>query len=568
MLQQLNGLLQPVKSKLNKALLLAILATALFILQAYLLSLVFADWLNAIATDSTPGMQVLVKLLPLLALCLLGRPLLHYGREQLSVKASEQVRLTLRQQLLQPIAAAGPGKSRYGSDGSISTKLLEQVDALDGFISRYYVQRYLVLVTPLLLAIATAFYSLLAAAILLLTAPLVPMFMILLGNAAASASRQQFTELSRMGGRFLDLVRGLPTLRQLNAVERAANSVANAAERYRDSSMKVLKMAFLSGAVLEFFSALAIALLALYLGLGLLGILPWAKGDIPVPYQGALFILLLAPEFYAPLRQLGSDYHAKAQAEAAITELQPILQHQAWQHSGGQPLNFSAAPAIYINNLTINGADGRQRLAPVSIHIAAGERIALQGPSGCGKSSLLHALLGFTHYSGQIFINQQSFSDIKLSQWQQQLAYMAQQSSFIAASIADNLRLALPAATDEQLKQVLQQVELWPLLSRLPLGINTVLGERGLGLSGGQLQRLALAQLLLRDAQVWLLDEPAAHLDGATAYRLHQLIGQLSRGKTVLLVSHQLHGLDWLDQIIRLPDGTCTLAGAARHEHV
>ena len=178
----------------------------------------------------------------------------------------------------------------------------------------------------------------------------------------------------------------------------------------------------------------------------------------------------------------------------------------------------------------------------------------------------MHALLGFTHYSGDIFIEQQLLSDITLQQWQQQLGYMAQQSSFIVASIADNLRLAAPAATDEQLTRVLQQVELWPVISRLPNGINTMLGERGLGLSGGQLQRLALAQLLLRDANIWLLDEPSAHLDGATAYRLHQLIGQLSVGKTVLLVSHQLHGLDWLDQVIRLPDGVSSLTREAMHE--
>ena len=554
-LQQLNQLLQCVKPQLNKALLLAIAAVALFVLQSYLLSLLFADWLSAFANGQNPTPTLLTSLLPALALCLLGRPLLHYGREQLSVQASQQVRLTLRQQLLQPLAEAGPGKSQYGTDGGISTQLLEQVDALDGFISRYYVQRYLVLVTPVIMALATAYHSLLAAAILLLTAPLVPMFMILLGNAAASASQKQFTELNRMGGRFLDLVRGIATLRQLNALDRASNSVASAAERYRDSTMRVLKMAFLSGAVLEFFSALAIALLALYLGLGLLGILPWAKGEIPVPYQGALFILLLAPEFYAPLRQLGSDYHAKAQAEAAITELQPILQQQAWQHNGNQPLRFTAAPGIHINQLSIAGAAGRQRLAPLNISIAEGERIALQGPSGCGKSSVLHALLGFTPYQGEIWLNQQALSEVNLPQWQARLGYMAQQSRFIAASIAENLRLAMPAATDEQLKQVLKQVELWPLISRLPLGINTVLGERGLGLSGGQLQRLALAQLLLRDAPIWLLDEPAAHLDGATAYRLHQLIGRLSLGKTVIIVSHQLLGLDWLDQVIQLPEG-------------
>ncbi|GAB2907153.1 cysteine/glutathione ABC transporter permease/ATP-binding protein CydD [Rheinheimera gaetbuli] len=541
------------------------MAALLFILQCYLLSLVFADWLNTMANRQSLNLQLLLSILPLLALCLLGRPLLQYGREQLCVNASMQARLTLRQQLLQHVATAGPGKNQYGSDGSISTKLLEQVDALDGFISRYYVQRYLVLLTPILLAIATAFYSTLAAAILLVTAPLVPMFMIILGNSAATASQQQFAELSRMGGRFLDLVRGLPTLRQLNATGRAANSVSNAAQRYRDSSMRVLKMAFLSAAVLEFFSALAIALLALYLGLGLLGILPWAKGEIPVPYQGALFILLLAPEFYAPLRQLGSDYHAKAQAEAAIAELAPILQRQAWQHSGSQSLQLSQAPALVINQLYINGNDGRTRLAPFSLNIHSGERIALQGPSGSGKSSLLHALLGFTPYQGDILVNHQPLATLELAQWQQQLGYMAQHSSFMAASIADNLRLAAPSASDEQLKQVLEQVELWPLISRLPLRLNTLLGERGLGLSGGQLQRLALAQLLLRSARIWLLDEPAAHLDGATAYRLHQLIGRLSAGKTVLLVSHQLHGLDWLDNVIQLPDGSTKLQHEVKH---
>jgi ATP-binding cassette subfamily C protein CydD len=189
----------------------------------------------------------------------------------------------------------------------------------------------------------------------------------------------------------------------------------------------------------------------------------------------------------------------------------------------------------------------------------------VQGPSGSGKSSLLHALLGFTPYQGEILVNNQPLATLKLAQWQQQLGYMAQHSSFMAASIADNLRLAAPCASDEQLKQVLEQVELWPLISRLPLQLNSLLGERGLGLSGGQLQRLALAQLLLRSARIWLLDEPAAHLDGATAYRLHQLIGRLSTGKTVLLVSHQLHGLDWLDNVIQLPNGNTRLLHEVTH---
>ena len=296
---QLMQLLRPEQPKLFAALALAVAACLLFILQSYLLSVLFARWLTdsqLSAIGTTDAVALLTTVLPWLALCLLGRPLLQYGREQLSLRASQQVRLNLRATLLDKLAQAGPGKSRYGSDGSLSSAVLEQVDALDGFISRYYVQRYLVLITPLLLVTATFVYSPLAAVILLITAPLVPVFMILLGNAAAAASQRQLQKLSRMSGRFLDLVRGMPTLQQLQATERASATVANAAGHYRDSSMQVLKLAFLSTAVLEFFSALAIALLALYLGLGLLGILPWAKGEIPVAYQGALFILLLAPE--------------------------------------------------------------------------------------------------------------------------------------------------------------------------------------------------------------------------------------------------------------------------------
>ena len=546
-------LLRPERKPLHLALLLAIAGSLLFILQAHVLAYLFATGLTASSQGHPINLEQLQPYLLPLLLCLCLRPMLQYGREQLSLRASQRIRQQLRLTLLDKLAAAGSGKSQYGSDGRISNLLLEQVDALDGFISRYYVQRYLVLITPILLAGATFYYSRLAGAILLLTAPLVPVFMVLLGNAAASASSKQLRQMSRMSGRFLDLVRGINTLRQLNATGRATQSVANAAEQYRDSSMGVLKLAFLSSAVLEFFSALAIALLALYLGLGLLGILPWAKGEIPVAYQGALFILLLAPEFYAPLRQLGSDYHAKAQAEAALDALQPLLQQRAWQAEGKLTPDLSSAPAICIQQLSLVGDHNRRRLDSFSLTLEAKARIGLQGQSGSGKSSLLQALLGFIPYQGKLLINGIELNSIAPKHWQRHLGYLAQHSPIDAASIAENLRLAKSNATDEQLKLVLQQVELWPLIAQLPLGLATPLGERGLGLSGGQLQRLALAQLLLQDAPLWLLDEPCAQLDEATSSRLHQLIGKLSTDKTVVLVSHQLNGLDWLDSVVTLP---------------
>jgi ATP-binding cassette, subfamily C, bacterial CydD len=555
--QQLHALLAEQSYLLHWALLFAVLHTLLLVLQCYLLADLFSQWLTSslppLALELSLATEPLLAILPLLLLCLIARPILHFGREQLSLVASQRCRANLRSQLLATFASSGTAKSRYGADGSIASQVLEHVDALDGFISRFYVQRYLVLITPVILFLAILYYSKLAAFLLLITAPLVPLFMVLLGNAAARASQQQLQVLSRMSSRFLDLMRGMATLQHLQATTKATNSVANAAERYRSSSMQVLRLAFLSTAVLEFFASLAIALLALYLGLGLLGILPWAKGEIPVPYQGALFILLLAPEFYAPLRQLGSDYHAKAQALAAVEELQPLLQRRVWQHSGKQLLSLTSAPTVEISHLIVLGEQNRARVNLAKLTINAGQRIVIQGASGCGKSTLLETLLGFNQYQGEITINQQNLHQLSRSHWQQQLGYLAQSSAIMPGSIADNLRLAQKNATDQQLISVLQQVELWPLIQQLPLQLATLLGERGLGLSGGQLQRLAIAQLLLRNAWLWLLDEPSAHLDPATALRIHQLLGKLSQGKTLILVSHNSEGLDWADAKLKLP---------------
>lgn len=271
-----------------------------------------------------------------------------------------------------------------------------------------------------------------------------------------------------------------------------------------------------------------------------------------MPYAGALFILLLAPEFYAPLRQLGSDYHAKAEAEGAIEELLPLLEQQTWQHPGKQPLQLTAAPAINLHQVCITAQNGRIRLPSTSLQIAAGERVGLHGASGSGKSSLLLALLGFVPYSGRIQVKQRSLLDSLRSDWHQQLGYLSQQPNFKRGSLAENLRLANPTASEHALYDALQAVDLLALVEKLPQGLNTPLGERGLGLSGGQLSRLAIAQLLLRDAHVWLLDEPTAHLDPDTSAIIHALLEKLSVGKTLILISHQWQGLQWLDRHLDL----------------
>ena len=550
----LERLMRPYRRRLYLPLLLALAAVVLFIWQSALLAALFAGWLNAASAGQKPLSDGLRTILPLIVMCLLLRPLLSLLKERVLQKLSLHVRHGVRRRLLHALAALGPARSHFGSDGALSTQILEQVDALDGYISRFYVQRTVAVATPLLIAAAVFYHSKLAAALLLLTAPLVPLFMILVGTAAAKKSRRQLDTLSQLGGRFLDLVRGMPTLRRLNAVAQAEKQVSASALAYQKRTMSVLALAFLSGAVLELFASLAIALVAVYLGLGLIGVLPWAKGVVPVSYEGALFILLLAPEFYAPLRQLGNDYHAKAQAQAAAEALQPLLDASEGKRpsESGIKMDLNAAPSLQLTGVRIMGAEGRERLAPTSFAVKAGARIGIGGASGIGKSSLLQALLGFSAYEGRIVLNGEDFAALDKKYLQGQSAYLAQTATLLPGSIADNLRLAKAGADEAHMQKVLSEVGLWDLIQRLPYGLNTLLGERGLGLSGGQQQRLSLAQLLLRDAHFWLLDEPAAHLDEETAAELYRVLGQISCGKTVLLVSHDLAAVPWLDDVVVL----------------
>lgn len=538
---------------------LSVVSTLVLIVQSWLIAVIFANWLTQIA-HHRPATDVFFDYLPWLIGCLLLRPLLHFCKDQLALDAGLQVASILRKTLVEKLAQVGAARDQYGSDGGLASMVIEQCDALTGYVSRFYLQRLIVVTTPIMLLVAAATQSWIATLILLLTAPLVPVFMVLIGHATARKSRQQFAAMAQLSGRFLDWLRGTATLQRLDAVGHASQDIDASAEAYRMRTMSVLKIAFLNTAALELLAALSIALLAVYLGFGLIGILPWQKNTVPVPYQSALFLLLLAPEFYAPLRQLGADYHVKAQAEGAIAELSPLLAFQPAENTKANHFLLTAPPAIDANNIWVNHQQ-RIRLAPLSFAIAAGERLAIVGQSGSGKSTLLQIFLGFCAYQGDIFIDNQNFNTINSTQFRHQIAYLSQQTMLLPMSIADNLRLPNPTASDDKLWQILAQVGLKPLIKALPNQLETQLGERGSGLSGGQQRRLAIAQLLLQDAQLWLLDEPTEHLDSDTAAEINGLLQQVTRGKTVLWVTHDATNLPWLDRQISL-DIASTLAKA------
>lgn len=538
---------------------LSVVSTLLLIVQSWLIAVIFADWLTQIA-HHRPATDVLFDYLPWLIGCLLLRPLLHFCKDRLALDAGLQVASILRKTLVEKLAQVGAARHQYGSDGGLASMVIEQCDALTGYISRFYLQRLIVVTTPIMLLVAAATQSWIATLILLLTAPLIPVFMVLIGHATARKSRQQFAAMAQLSGRFLDWLRGTATLQRLDAVGHASQDIDASAEAYRIRTMSVLKIAFLNTAALELLAALSIALLAVYLGFGLIGILPWQKNTVPVPYQSALFLLLLAPEFYAPLRQLGADYHVKAQAEGAIAELSPLLAFQPAEKTKANHFLLTAPPAIDADNIWVTHQQ-RTRLAPLSFAIGAGERLAIVGQSGSGKSTLLQIFLGFCTYQGDIFIDNQNFNTIDSTQFRHQIAYLSQQTMLLPMTIADNLRLPNPTASDDKLWQILAQVGLKPLIKALPNQLDTQLGERGSGLSGGQQRRLAIAQLLLQDAQLWLLDEPTEHLDSDTAAEINALLQQVTRGKTVLWVTHDATKLPWLDRQISL-DIASTLAKA------
>jgi len=551
-MQSLRQLVQSEKSRLHLAIALGATATLLMVWQC---------WLLATLCDLALQQQIPPDLLLHILVLWLLRPLLLAAKDLLGLSASQAIRTSIRKQLVGIISRAGPLRQNIASDGDLSTRLLEQVDALDPYISRYYPQLYLVVLCPLFISVAVATQSLLAALLLLATAPLIPIFMILLGKKAAEASQQQVQALGLLGGRFLEFLRGAATIRQLQAEPQVLNRLNNASEDYRTRTMSVLSKAFLSGAVLELFASLAIALVALYLGLGLLGELPWAKAEIPVSYQPALFILLMAPEFYAPLRQLGSDYHAKAQAEAAFASLAPIW---ALPVCAGGNVKAPIQPVtISFQQLTLQGSEHRTALlTEIQAEVLPAQRIGIIGPSGAGKTSLLESLLGFQQPNqGQISIAEHPLTKLDLTQWRQQLVYLSQQSQWLSGSLRSNLLLAKPEATEQELQLVLQQALCTDFIFALPKGLDTELAEGGIGLSGGQLQRLALAKALLKQSWFWLLDEPASMLPPEQQQLYFQQLQQLTQGKTLLLATHQLTELDWLDQVWLLQQGRVVARG-------
>ncbi|UYK82807.1 thiol reductant ABC exporter subunit CydD [Xanthomonas sacchari] len=501
----------------------------------------------------------------LLALMLVLRAGLGAAAQRAAGDVADAAKLELRRRVYRQLLQRGPLWLRGQRNGELGELLLAHGDALDGYYAGYRPARWEVSVVPLLIVLAVAWSDWVVGLILLFTAPLVPIFMMLVGWGAEAAGRRQLRELARMGGHFADRLKGLGLLRLYGRGDDELRGIAAAAEGVRERTLKVLRIAFLSSTVLEFFASVSVAIVALYLGLSYLGMIA-LHGSVPTLGTG-VFCLLLAPEFYAPLRRLAAHYHDRANALAAAAEVERLLESlpqatdaPAAHAEGAVVPNDAAAEAMPVAAPSTSASREVPLLQARALHLRplgarcdavqgldvdlhAGQRLALVGPSGSGKSTLLEALAGWLPpRAGTLQVRKGL-----------RIGYAGQRPYLFHGSIADNLRLADPQASAAQLHAAAEAAQVLRFAARLPQGLDTPIGERGFGLSGGEARRIGLARLLLRDPELLLLDEPTAFLDADTEADLLRTLADFARGRSVIVATHSEAAMRWADAVLRLP---------------
>ncbi|WP_405549544.1 thiol reductant ABC exporter subunit CydD [Streptomyces microflavus] len=528
---------------------LGLVGAALVIAQAMLIAEIVVGGFE----DGLTVTELRTPLL-LLATVAVGRALVAWLTELAAHRASAAVKSELRGRLLERAAQLGPGWLSGQRTGSLVALATRGVDALDDYFSRYLPQLGLAVVVPVAVLARIVTEDWVSAAIIVVTLPLIPLFMILIGWATQSRMDRQWQLLSRLSGHFLDVVAGLPTLKVFGRAKAQAESIRTITSQYRRATVRTLRIAFLSSFALELLATLSVALVAVTIGMRLV------HGELDL-YTG-LVVLILAPEAYLPIRQVGAQYHAAAEGLSAAEEIFAVLETEP---RGAGTEDVPDSTRLELEGVTVRH-EGRTEpsLDAVSLTVEPGETVALVGPSGVGKSTLLNVVLGFAvPDEGRVRVGGRDLAELDLERWRSRIAWVPQRPHLFAGTIAENVRLARPDADDAAVVAALRDAGAYDFVAELPDGERTLLGEDGSGLSAGQRQRLAIARAFLADRPLLLLDEPTASLDGETEAGIVDAVRRLAAGRTVLLVVHRPALLAVADRVVTLEPRPAEAQGPA-----
>ncbi|MFS7308543.1 heme ABC transporter permease/ATP-binding protein CydD [Rahnella inusitata] len=533
------------KGWIRLSMMLGLLSGLLILAQAWLM----AGLLHSLIIQHTPREALLQSFL-LMALTFVLRAVVTWLREQVGFICGRVIRQEMRKLVLDRLEKLGPAWIQGKPAGSWASIILEQIEDMQDYYARYLPQIALAGIIPLLILVSIFPINWAAGMILLVTAPLIPVFMALVGMGAADANRRNFVALARLSGNFLDSLRGLDTLRLFHRGTAEIDQIQRSTESFRARTMDVLRLAFLSSAVLEFFASISIAVVAVYFGFSYLGELNFGSYGTPVTLFAGFLVLILAPEFFQPLRDLGAFYHAKAQAVGAAESLVTFLTAEsAEMGDGDQSWPQGQKVSLEARNLIIQSPQGKTLAGPLTFNLQAGQRIAIVGLSGAGKSSLLNVLLGFLPYQGSMTAGGIELKTLRNDAWRQQLSWVGQNPHLPEQTLRANILLNQPDVTGQQLQSAIDRAYVSEFLPLLPLGLETELGDSAARLSVGQAQRVAVARALLSPCELLLLDEPTASLDAHSEKRVMSALNEASKAQTSILVTHQLEDTRDYDEI-------------------
>ena len=546
---------EPIKKLMRANIVLATLSALILVAQTYFL----ATLLDKLIIQKVPRDELIPYFLGLI----IGfglRAIILWAREKIGFQSGQLLRNHIRQKILDKIHLVGPATINQKPAGSWASLMLEQVENLHNFYARFLPQQSLSAIVPVVILIAVFPLNWAAGLILMITAPLVPLFMIIVGIAAADNSQKNMDTLSRLSAQFLDRLRGLETLRLFNRTSEQTEHIENATEDFRETTMDVLKLAFLSSAVLEFFTSISIALMAVYFGFSYLGQIEFGTYNAPLTLFTGFFCLILAPEFYQPLRDLGAYYHDRAAGIGAADAIVDFLESDYLTvHQNEKTISLESAVEISAENLVVLSTQGSALTKPLNFQIPANHNVALVGQSGAGKTSLMNVILGFLPYEGSLKINGQELRESNLADWRKHIAWVGQNPLLLQGTIKENLLLGDIQANDEEINQTLIRSQAKEFTDKL--GLHHEIKDGGLGVSVGQAQRLAIARALLRKGDLLLLDEPTASLDAQSENLVLQALNEASQHQTTLMITHRIEDLKQCDQIFVMQRGEIVQQG-------